>query len=240
MVLDRQRDLGALGRLARLACARVVPRGLDEQPAAQRVAGLGDAAARDLAAAGVLRGLQAQPRAVRPGAAEAGERGHLPDVAHRQQPGEELGVGPVVLLPGVGRRALHLGRRADRARHAELAQAAGQPEPGAARLVDGGGGIEAERPLRYLGRSVAGAERGALDLAGEAVDRVCGRGARVRVDADGGGGGGIIRCRASLVRVATRLDQVVLTTPLSAPTHEKSSNGTEQGLTMSCSYRLSL
>ena len=98
----------------------------------------------------------------------------------------------------------------------------------------------AERPLRYLGRGVAGAERGALELAGEAVDRACGRGARVHVDADEGGGGGIIHCRAPLVRVATRLDQAVLTTPLSAPTHEKNSNGTEQGLTMSCSYRLSL
>ena len=43
----------------------------------------------------------------------------------------------------------------------------------------------------------------------------------------------------ALVRVATWLDQAVLTTPLSAPTHEKNSNGTEQGLTMSCSYRLS-
>lgn len=37
---------------------------------------------------------------------------HLGHVVRGQQPGQERGVGQVVLAPGVGRRALHLGRRA--------------------------------------------------------------------------------------------------------------------------------
>lgn len=98
--------------------------------------------------------------------------------------GDELGVAPVVLAPGVRRRPLHLGDGGHGAVEAERAQLARHVEPGGAALVARPRVLEAEGPLRDLGG--VGAEAAAHHLAGEGVERRGGDRSRVDVQADGG------------------------------------------------------
>lgn len=108
----------------------------------------------------------------------------LDDVVGGEHAGDELGVAPVVLAPGVRRRPLHLGDGGHGAVEAERAQLARHVEAGGAALVARPRVLEAEGPLRDLGG--VGAEAAAHHLAGEGVERRGGDRSRVDVQADGG------------------------------------------------------
>ena len=108
----------------------------------------------------------------------------LDDVVGGEHAGDELGVAPVVLAPGVRRRPLHPGDGGHGAVEAERAQLARHVEAGGAALVADPGLLEAEGPLRDLGG--VGAEVAVHHLAGEGVERRGGDRLRVDVQADGG------------------------------------------------------
>lgn len=108
----------------------------------------------------------------------------LDDVVGGEHAGDELGVAPVVLAPGVRRRPLHLGDGGHGAVEAERAQLARHVEAGGAALVAGPGLLEPERPLGDLGG--VRPEVAVHHLAGEGVERRRGDRSRVDVQADGG------------------------------------------------------
>ena len=108
---------------------------------------------------------------------------HLDGVAAGEEPGQPLGVAPVVLAAPVGRGPVHLAD-VDGAVDAEGAQGAAQVEAGRAALVHRLGRLEPQRPLGDRRRVVA--EPGPGHLAGHGVEGACGDGPCVDVETDGG------------------------------------------------------
>ena len=106
----------------------------------------------------------------------------LHDVAHREHPGQELGVVAVVLPAPVGSGLYHLGDGADDAVDAQRGELLLQVEPGHARLVDASGrGVDGSDPFGRGGRVVA--EGRGSDLSGHGVERDRLDRARVHVQA---------------------------------------------------------
>lgn len=93
---------------------------------------------------------------------------HLDDVAAGEEPGQPLGVAPVVLAAPVGRGPVHLGDGAHGAVDAEGAQGAARVEAGRAALVHRLGRLEPQDPLGDRRRVVA--EPGPDHLAGHGVE----------------------------------------------------------------------